>query len=145
MFRNIISHMINTRVFPLGSFYLFFSTCNVPPCLLEQDGKVVQGSYRTPLVIEFSKNGTQYGELGGSMMFTANYSYSHEDPHDLAVLVANPGEDLEYNDDPLVLTFPQVDFTNFTFVGMASYAYVNWTIDNSEYSRPIFASLSKTS
>ena len=144
MFRNIISHMINTRVFPLGSFYLFFSTCNVPPCLLEQDGKVVQGSYRTPLVIQFSKNGTQYGELGGSM-FAANYSYSHEDPHDLAVLVANPGEDLEYNDDPLVLTFPQVDFTNFTFVGMASYAYVNWTIDNSEYSRPIFASLSKTS
>ena len=79
-------------------------------------------------------------------MFTANYSFSHEDPHDLAVLVANPGEDLmEYNDDPLVLSFPQVDFTNFTFVGMASYAYVNWTIDNSEYSRPIFASLSKTS
>ena len=144
MFRNLISHMINIRVFPLGSFYLFFSTCNVPPCLLEQDGKVVQGSYRTPLVIEFSKNGTQYGELGGSM-FTANYSYSHEDPHDLVVLVANPDEDLEYNDDPLVLTFPQVDFTNFTFVGMASYAYVNWTIDNSEYSRPIFASLSKTS
>ena len=144
MFRNLISHMINIRVFPLGSFYLFFSTCNVPPCLLEQDGKVVQGSYRTPLVIQFSKNGTQYGELGGSM-FAANYSYSHEDPHDLAVLVANPGEDLEYNDDPLVLTFPQVDFTNFTFVGMASYAYVNWTIDNSEYSRPIFASLSKTS
>ena len=142
--RNIISHMINIRVFPLGSFYLFFSTCNVPPCLLEQDGKVVPGSYRTPLVIEFSNNGTQYGELGGSM-FAANYSYSHEDPHDLAVLVANPGEDLEYNDDPLVLSFPQVDFTNFTFVGMASYAYVNWTIDNSEYSRPIFASLSKTS
>ena len=49
-------------------------------------------------------------------------------------LVANPGEDLEYN-DPLVLSFPQVDFTNFTFVGMASYAYVNWTIDNSEYSQ----------
>ena len=106
--------------------------------------QVVQGSYRRPLVIEFSNNGTQYGELGGSM-FTANYSYSHEDPHDLAVLVANPGEDLEYNDDPLVLSFPQVDFTNFTFVGMASYAYVNWTIDNSEYSLPIFASLSKTS
>ena len=105
---------------------------------------VVQGSYQTPLVIEFSNNGTQYGELGGSM-FTANYSYSHEDPHDLAVLVANPGEDLVYNDDPLVLSFPQVDFTNFTFVGMASYAYVNWTIDNSEYSLPIFASLSKTS
>ena len=136
--RNIIS----IRVFPLGSFYLFFSTCNVPPCLLEQDGKVVQGSYRTPLVIQFSKNGTQYGELGGSMMFTANYSYSHEDPHDLVVLVANPGEDLEYNDHPLVLSFPQVDFTNFTFVGMASYAYVNWTIDNSEYSLPIFTSLS---
>ena len=106
---------------------------------------MVPGSYRTPLVIQFSNNGTQYGELGGSMMFTANYSYSHEDPHDLAVLVANPGEDLEYNDDPLVLSFPQVDFTNFTFVGMASYAFVNWTIDNSEYSRPIFASLSKTS
>ena len=108
--------------------------------------QVVPGSYRTPLVIQFSNNGTQYGELGGSMMFTANYSYSHEDPHDLAVLVADPGEDLEeYNDDPLVLSFPQVDFTNFTFVGMASYAFVNWTIDNSEYSRPIFASLSKTS
>ena len=139
--RNIISN----RVFPLGSFYLFFSTCNVPPCPLEQDGKVVPGSYRTPLVIEFSNNGTQYGELGG-LMFIANYSYSHEDPHDLAVLVANPGEDMEeYNDAPLVLSFPQVDFTNFTFVGMTSYAYVNWTIDNSEYSRPIFASLSKTS
>ena len=138
--RNIIS----IRVFPLGSFYLFFSTCNVPPCLLEQDGKVVPGSYRTPLVIEFSNNGSQYGELGGSM-FTANYSFSHEDPHDLAVLVANPGEDLmEYNDDPLVLSFPQVDFTNFTFVGMASYAYVNWTIDNSEYSLPIISSLITT-
>ena len=139
--RNIIS----IRVFPLGSFYLFFSTCNVPPCPLEQDGKVVQGSYRTPLVIEFSNNGAQYGELGGSM-FSANYSYSHEDPHNLAVLVANPGEDLEeYNDDPLVLSFPQVDFTNFTFVGMASYAYVNWTIDNSEYSLPIISSLITTS
>ena len=45
MLRNIFSHMINFRVFPLGSFYLFFSTCNVPPCLLEQDGKVVPGSY----------------------------------------------------------------------------------------------------
>ena len=79
-------------------------------------------------------------------MFTANYSFSHEDPHDLAVLVANPGEDLmEYNDDPLVLSFPQVDFTNFTFVGMASYAYVNWTIDNSEYSLPIISSLITTS
>ena len=79
-------------------------------------------------------------------MFAANYSYSHEDPHDLAVLVANPGEDLmEYNDDPLVLSFPQVDFTNFTFVGMASYAYVNWTIDNSEYYLPIISSLITTS
>ena len=44
----------------------------------------------------------------------------------------DPGQNSEYNDDPLTMSFPDVDFTNLTFVGMASYAYVNWTIDNSE-------------
>ena len=89
------------------------------------------GSYNTPVVIEFSDAGTLYGELGGSM-HEANFSFSHEDPHDLAILVLDPGQDSEYKDDPLVMSFPEVDFTNLTFVGMASYAFVNWTIDNSE-------------
>ena len=89
------------------------------------------GSFKTPVVIEFSDGGTLYGELGGSM-HEANFSFSHEDPHDLAILVLDPGQDSEYKDDPLVMSFPEVDFTNLTFVGMASYAFVNWTIDNSE-------------
>ena len=129
--RNVTSHLLNLRVFPLGTFYIFFSTCNNPPCLLEQDGVVVSGSYRMPVVIEFSNAGTQYGELGGSMHAT-NISFSHEDPHDLAILVLDPGQDSVYKDDPLTISFPEVDFTNLTFVGMASYAFVNWTIDNSE-------------
>ena len=129
--RNVTSHLLNLRVFPLGTFYVFFSTCNNPPCLLEQDGVVVSGSYRMPVVIEFSNAGTQYGELGGSMHAT-NISFSHEDPHDLAILVLDPGQDSVYKDDPLTISFPEVDFTNLTFVGMASYAFVNWTIDNSE-------------
>ena len=127
--RNTTSHLFNIRVFPLGPFYIFFSTCDVPPCLLEEDGVVVPGSFRMPVVIEFSDAGTQYGELGGSM-HEANYSFSHEYPHDLAILVMDPSQ--EYKDDPLVMSFPEVDFTNLTFVGMASYAFVNWTIDNSE-------------
>ena len=130
--RNVTSYLLNLRVFPLGTFYVFFSTCGAPPCLLEQEGVVVTGSYRMPVVIEFSNAGTQYGELGGSM-HEANYSFSHEDPHDLAILVLDPGQDSEYKDDPLSMSFPEVDFTNLTFVGMASYAYVNWTIDNSEF------------
>ena len=130
--RNTTSHLLNIRVFPLGSFYIFFSTCYAPPCLLEQDGVVVSGSYRMPVVIEFSNDGTQYGELGG-LMHEANYSFSHENPHDLAILVIDPSQDSEYEDDPLVMSFPEVDFTNLTFVGMASYAHVNWTVDNSEY------------
>ena len=84
-----------------------------------------------PVVIEFSNAGTQYGELGGSMQAT-NISFSHEDPHDLAILILDPGQDSVYKDDPLTISFPEVDFTNLTFVGMASYAFVNWTIDNSE-------------
>ena len=130
--RNVTSYLLNLRVFPLGTFYVFFSTCNTPPCLLEQDGVVLAGTYRMPVVIEFSNAGTRYGELGSSIMHTANYSFSHEDPHDLAILVLDPGQNSEYNDDPLTMSFPDVDFTNLTFVGMASYAYVNWTIDNSE-------------
>ena len=130
--RNVTSYLLNLRVFPLGTFYVFFSTCGAPPCLLEQEGVVVTGSYRMPVVIEFSNAGTQYGELGGSM-HEANYSFSHEDPHNLAILVLDPGQDSEYKDDPLTMSFPEVDFTNLTFVGMASYAYVNWTIDNSEF------------
>ena len=129
--RSATSHLLNLRVFPLGSFYVFFSTCDAPPCLLEQDGVLVPGSFKTPVVIEFSDAGTLYGELGGSM-HEANFSFSHEDPHDLAILVLDPGQDSEYKDDPLVMSFPEVDFTNLTFVGMASYAFVNWTIDNSE-------------
>ena len=129
--RNTTSHLLNIRVFPLGSFYIFFSTCNAPPCLLEQDGVVVPGSYRMPVVIEFSDTGTQYGDLGGSM-HESNYSFAHEYPHDLAIHVMDPSQDSEYEDDPLVMSFPEVDFTNLTFVGMASYAYVNWTVDNSE-------------
>ena len=130
--RNVTSYLLNLRVFPLGTFYVFFSTCGAPPCLLEQDGVAVPGSYRMPVVIKFSNAGTQYGELGGSM-HEANYSFSHEDPHDLAILVLDPGQDSEYKDYPLTMSFPEVDFTNLTFVGMASYAYVNWTIDNSEF------------
>ena len=84
--RSATSHLLNLRVFPLGSFYLFFSTCDAPPCLLEQDGVLVPGSFNTPVVIEFSDAGTLYGELGGSM-HEANFSFSHEDPHDLAILV----------------------------------------------------------
>ena len=56
--RNVTSHLLNLRVFPLGTFYVFFSTCNNPPCLLEEDGVVVSGSYRMPVVIEFSNSGT---------------------------------------------------------------------------------------
>lgn len=138
--RKTTSHLLNIRVFPLGSFYIFFSTCDVPPCLLEQDGVVVPGSYRMPVVIEFSDAGTQYGELGGSM-HEANYSFSHEYPHDLAILVMDPSQDSEYKDDPLVMSFPEVNFTNLTFVGMASYAYVNWTVDNSEYHPSILISV----
>ena len=129
--RSSTSHLLNLRVFPLGSFYVFFSTCDAPPCLLEQDGVLVPGSFKTPVVIEFSDAGTLYGELGGSM-HEANFSFSHEDPHDLAILVLDPGEDSKYKDDPFVMTFPEVDFTNLTFIGLASYAYVNWTVDNSE-------------
>ena len=129
--RSSTSHLLNLRVFPLGSFYVFFSTCDAPPCLLEQDGVLVPGSFKTPVVIEFSDAGTLYGELGGSM-HEANFSFPHEDPHDLAILVLDPGQDSEYKDDPRVMSFPEVDFTNLTFVGMASYAFVNWTIDNSE-------------
>ena len=125
------SHLFNLRVFPLGSFYMFFSTCNNPPCLLEQDGVVVPGLYRMPVVVEFSNAGTQYGELGGSM-HAANFSFSHENPHDLAILISDPGEDSVYKDDNLTISFPELDFTNLTFVGMASYAFVNWTMDNSE-------------
>ena len=66
-------------------------------------------------------------------MHEANYSFAHEYPHDLAILVMDPSQDSVYKDDPLVMSFPELDFTNLTFVGMASYAYVNWTIDNSEY------------
>ena len=138
--RKVTSYLLNLRVFPLGTFYVFFSTCNNPPCLLEQDGVVVPGSYRTPVVIEFSSAGTQYGELGGSMHVT-NISFSHEDPHDLAILILDPGQDSVYKDDPLTISFPEVDFTNLTFVGMASYAFVNWTIDNSE-SHPIILIMS---
>ena len=65
-------------------------------------------------------------------MHAANYSFSHEDPHDLAILISDPGEDSVYKDDNLTISFPEVDFTNLTFVGMASYAFVNWTMDNSE-------------
>ena len=138
--RNTTSHLLNMRVFPLGSFYIFFSTCYAPPCLLEQDGVVVSGSYRMPVVIEFSNDGTQYGELGGSM-HEANYSFSHENPHDLSILVIDPIQDSEYEDNPLVMSFPEVDFTNLTFVGMASYAHVNWTVDNSEYHRNLLISV----
>ena len=131
--RNVSSHLLEIRVFPLGSFFIFFSTCARPPCLLEEDGVLVPGSYRAPLVIEFSNAGTKYGELGGSVMHElANFSFSHEDPHDLAILVLDPGEDSNHKDDPFVMTFPEVDFTNLTFIGLASYAYVNWTVDNSE-------------
>ena len=45
----------------------------------------------------------------------------------------DPGLDSEYKDDPFTMSFRDVDFTNLTFVGMASYAYNNWTIDKSEY------------
>ena len=93
-----------------------------------------------PVVVEFSNAGTQYGELGG-FMHTTNISFSHEDPHNLAILVLDPGQDSEYKDDPLSMSFPEVDFTNLTFVGMASYAFVNWTIDNSESHPQILISL----
>ena len=142
--RNTTSHLFNIRVFPLGSFYIFFSTCDVPPCPLEEDGVVVPGSFRMPVVIEFSDAGTQYGELGGSM-HKANYSFSHEYPHDLAILVIDPSQDSEHKNDPLVMSFPEVDFTNLTFVGMASYAFVNWTVDNSEYHHQTFSSVSPSS
>ena len=75
-------------------------------------------------------------------MHAANYSFSHEDPHDLAILVLDPGQNSEYNDVPHTMSFPDVDFTNLTFVGMASYAYVNWTIDNSESSPHTLSSVS---
>ena len=78
-------------------------------------------------------------------MHAANYSFSHEDPHDLAILVLDPGLDSEYKDDPFTMSFPDVDFTNLTFVGMASYAYVNWTIDNSESSPHTLSSVSLSS
>ena len=138
--RKVTSYLLNLRVFPLGTFYVFFSSCNNPPCLLEQDGVVVAGSYRMHVVFEFSNVGTQYGELGG-LMHTSNISFSHEDPHNLAILILDPGQDSVYKDDPLIVSFSKVDFTNLTFVGMASYAFVNWTIDNSESHLPILIGL----
>ena len=56
-------------------------------------------------------------------------------------ILTTTSQDLEYKDDPLVMSFPEVNFTNLTFVGMASYAYVNWTVDNSEYHPSILISV----
>ena len=59
----------------------------------------------------------------------------------LATLILDPGQDSVYKDDPLTVSFSEVDFTNLTFVGMASYAFVNWTIDNSESHLPMLIGL----
>ena len=123
--RNTTLDLLDIRVFPLGGFVIFLSSCLVQPCKPEAPAT----TSRPPLVMQFSSTGTKYGELGGNM-FTANYSFTYEDPHNLQILLLDSSTSSPHLNDPLVMSFPQVDFLNMTFFGVASYAPVNWSIEN---------------
>ena len=124
------SHVVTMRVFPLGSFFVFFSGCPSPTCYTASVAGGQEG-LTAPVYIEFTSTGTKYGLLGGEISKADNL-FTHEDPHDLAIHVLDAGHVSEFQNLPDLLTFPSIDFVNLTFIGFGSFAPVNWTIDNSK-------------